>query len=201
MGVFAKFYPRTLCVVALLGVVVYIAFSGVRLDIHQELLPLFEWMETTPLGVISKTWGAAFALVEAVHLLAMALLGGAVLVGDGRLLGIFFRDLPLQHVLDQSHRVFVFALVLIIATGVFMACGVALKIYYLNVFWYKMLALFTGVVFVFFIRRPLLSKARTSSGLGEGAEMSPLARRMLAVTSIMIWFSVAATGRWIGFSG
>ena len=80
-----------------------------------------------------------------------------------------------------------------ILTGVFMACGVALKVYYLNVFWYKMLALVTGVFFVFFIRRPLLR--------GDVENMNPLLLRLVGIASLMIWFSVAATGRWIGFSG
>lgn len=193
MAVVSRFYPRSLGVLLLLAALAYLTFTGMRLDIYDQLYVFFEWLETTPFGVIGKTWGAAFAVVEAVHLLSMALLGGAVVVGDARLLGILFRELPLRDVLDQCHRLFVIALVLIVATGVFMACGVALKIYYLNVFWYKMLALFTGIVFVFFIRRPLLRR--------EGEHLPPLVRGALAITSLMIWFSVAATGRWIGFSG
>jgi hypothetical protein len=77
-------------------------------------------------------------------------------------------------------------------TGVFMACGVALKVYYLPVFWYKMLALATGVLFVFMVRRPVLRRADA---------MPPWLLRGLGAASLMIWFSVAATGRWIGFSG
>lgn len=186
-------YPRTLAVMGLIVAAIWFAFSNTRLALYDQLLPFFQWLETTPFGVIGKTWGAAFALVEAVHLLAMALLGGAVLVADGRLLGFAFRDTPLQEVMLQSDRAFNVALVLVIATGVFMACGVALKIYYLNVFWYKMLALATGLFFVFFIRRPLLRR--------RGERLPLRLQRMLAAASLMIWFSVAATGRWIGFSG
>lgn len=186
-------YPRSAAVLILIAVGALIAFTNVRLDIHDQLLPVFEWLETTPFGVIGKTWGAAFAVVEAVHLLAMALLGGAVLVADGRLLGLFFADRPLGEVIAQSDRAFNVAIVVVIFTGIFMACGVALKIYYLDVFWYKMLALFVGLFFVFFLRRPLLTRA------GENLPVS--LRRLLAIASLMIWFSVAATGRWIGFSG
>lgn len=186
-------YPRTAMVLSVIVLGTVFAFSGARLDLYDQLLPVFEWLETTPFGVIGKTWGAAFAVVEAVHLLAMALLGGAVLVADGRLLGLVFADRPMGEVMLQSDRAFNVAIVVVILTGVFMACGVALKIYYLNVFWYKMLALFVGLFFVFFLRRPLLRKA--------GEQLPPALRRMLAVASLMIWFSVAATGRWIGFSG
>ncbi len=81
----------------------------------------------------------------------------------------------------------------LVATGAFMACGVAMKIYYLDVFWYKMLALAAGVLFVFAIKRPLLMEDTES--------MNPWLLRMVGISSMMIWFTVAAAGRWIGFSG
>lgn len=186
-------FVRTIALALLIAAGLGFALSSARVETWHNLLPFFEWMETTVFGVIGKTWGGVFALVQAGHLLAMALLGGAVLAADGRLLGIILRDQPLQVVLDQSHRVFVWSLVVVVATGIFMACGVAVKIYYLAVFWYKMLALLVGVLFVFAIRRPLLSDNPDS--------LSPLTRRMVAIASIMVWFTVAATGRWIGFSG
>lgn len=186
-------YPRTAATVMLITAGLLFAFTSLRLEIYDQLFPVFEWLETTPFGVIGKTWGAAFAVVEAVHLLAMALLGGAVIVADGRLLGVVFADKPLAQVMAQSDRAFNVAIVVVIFTGVFMACGVAMKIYYLDVFWYKMLALLVGIVFVFFLRRPLQRRA------GDNLPVS--LQRLLAVASLMIWFSVAATGRWIGFSG
>jgi hypothetical protein len=191
MNVFA--YKRSLALALLIALALGFALSDLRLDTWNALLPVFEWMETTTFGVIGKTWGAAFALVEAVHLLSLAVLGGAVLVGDGRLLGVMMRDTPIDVVQAHCHRLFVWSLLVIVFTGVFMACAVALKVYYLNVFWYKMLALATGVVFAFFVRRPLLMRG--------GDSVSPLTLRLVAIASIMIWVSVAAAGRWIGFSG
>lgn len=186
-------YPRTLSLCALIAAGLLFAVSDLRVEVWINLLPFFEWLETTPFGIIGKTWGAAFAVVQSVHLLAMAVLGGAVLVADGQLIGVLFRDRSLSRVQSQCDRLFNGALALMVITGVFMACAVAVKVYYLEVFWYKMLALATGVLFVFLVRRPLLRRA------GESA--SPAACRLVGVASLMIWFSVAATGRWIGFSG
>jgi hypothetical protein len=186
-------YTRTIAVAIAIFLGLVFALSDARIVTWSALLPFFEWMETTPFGVIGQTWGAAFATVEAVHLLAMAALGGSVLVSDGRLLGLLFADVPLRSVQDQCHRLFVWSLGFTVLTGVFMACGVAIKIYYLDVFWYKMLALATGVAFVFLVRRPLLRQDIDS--------IHPRVLQLVAVASLMIWFSVAATGRWIGFSG
>jgi hypothetical protein len=184
---------KTIAVVAVVLVTLVFAFSPLRRIVWVELYDFFLWMETTWFGVIGKTWGAVFAVVEAFHLLAMATLGGAVFVSDFRLLGISFKDVPAQAVLDKAHNVFVWALAVVLFTGIFMACGVAGKIYWLPVFWYKMLALLTGILFVFFIRRPLLKR--------ELEEINPLVIKMVAISSLLLWVTVAATGRWIGFAG
>jgi len=184
--------PRTIMVLLLSGAAGFAVYADLHLQAWQALLPLFEWMETTPVGAIGKTWGAAFAIIEAFHLLGLALLGGAVLVADGRLLGLCFVEIPQRWLEDQLHRVFMAGLWVLLITGVFMACAVAVKIYYLPVYWFKMLALAVGIVFALAIRRPLLQ---------ENVErMSPWLRRVVALASLMVWFTVAATGRWIGFS-
>lgn len=190
---FLKSYRRSIATIALLILALGFAFSSLRINAWEALLPLFEWMETTWFGVIGKTWGAAFALVEAVHLLAMALLGGAIVISDGRLLGLLLRDVPVQLILSKTHRLFVIGLLVAIASGIFMACGVAMKIYYLPVFWFKMLALTAGLLFTFTVKRPLLA---------DGIEnLNPWVVRAVAVASLTVWFTVAATGRWIGYSG
>ena len=186
-------YPRTLTVIAALLALLTLAYGGAMDAVYPSLLTVFEWLETTWFGVIGKTWGAAFAFVEAVHLLGLALLGGCVLAGDGRLLGVVMTDVPMQTVVERTHRVFVFGLSISLATGIFMACGVATKIYYLPVYWFKMLALSAGMLFHFQVRRPLLSHDIQS--------LNPVVVKMVAVASMLVWFMVAATGRWIGFSG
>ena len=184
---------RTLLVTFLVIVALVIGFTGIKSDAHDLLLPIFEWMETTLFGRIEKSWGATFAVAESFHLLAMALLGGAVLVSDARLLNLVFTDVPCAQVQDQAHRLFSWCLVIMLITGVFMACTVAMKIYYMDVFGFKMLALGVGILFVFGIRRPLLK--------GDIERLNPWVVRSVAVASTMTWFTVAAMGRWIGFSG
>lgn len=186
-------YPRTLTAMVALLALLTLAYGGATDAVYPSLLTVFEWLETTWFGVIGKTWGAAFAFVEAVHLLGLALLGGCVLAGDGRLLGVVLTDVPMQAVVERTHRVFVFGLSICLATGIFMACGVATKIYYLPVYWFKMLALSAGMLFHFQVRRPLLSHDIQS--------LNPVVVKMVAVASMLVWFMVAATGRWIGFSG
>jgi len=184
---------RTVITVAVLLLALAFAYSDFRLTVYAGLEGFFEWTETTPFGYIGKTWGAAFAFVEAIHLLGLAVLGGCVIAADGRLLGLLLTDVPAQQVVNRAHRVFVWALITLLATGIFMACGVATKIYFLPVYWFKMLALGAGMLFHFYIRKPLLGHDIDS--------INPVVVRMVAIASILVWFMVAATGRWIGFSG
>ncbi len=186
-------YRRTITSIALVLIILVFALSSARRAVWVDLYDFFLWMETTWFGVIGKTWGAAFAVVEAFHLLAMALLGGAVFVADFRLLGWSFLDVPAQEVLDKAHKVFLVGLIVVLSTGIFMACGVAGKLYWLPVFWYKMLALTTGILFVFFIKRPLLNR--------DLDEIKPWVVKLVAVASLLVWITVAANGRWIGFAG
>ena len=186
-------YTRTILTVGVILSTLIICFTYVRSDIYVSIFPFFEWMETTWFGVIGKTWGAAFAFVQTIHLLGLALLGGSVLVAEGRVLGLLMTEVPVRTIVDRCHSLLSWSLVITISTGVFMACGVALKIYYLPVFWYKMLALGAGVLFHFFVRKPLLQH--------DLERIEPIIIKMTAISSVLVWFLVAATGRWIGFSG
>ena len=185
-------YTRTIVTGVIIWITVVFCFTLMP-NAYVGIFQFFEWMETTWFGVIGKTWGAAFAFVQTIHLLSLALLGGAVLAAEGRILGLLLTDVSAQIVIERCHVLLVWALVLLISTGVFMACGVALKVYYLPVFWYKMLALGTGILFHFYIRKPLFRF--------DLQQINPIVVKMTAIASILVWFMVAATGRWIGFSG
>ena len=124
-----------------------------------ELLPFFEWAETSFLGYIGKTYGGVYATFgQSIHLMSLAVLGGSVLVTDLRLLGVIMKDVPSEVVADQAHKWFRIALAFILATGIFMAAAVAQRMYYNDFFWAKMSALLVGIIFVFAMDWLLLSR-------------------------------------------
>ncbi len=158
-----------------------------------ELLGYFEWMEASLLGTIGKTYGGVYAIAQSLHLMSLVVLGGSVIVTDLRLLNVLLKDVPSETVVHQADRWFRVALISVIATGVFMAAAVALRLYYNQFFWAKMISLLAGVLFAFLVKRPLLNSAPHS-------QLAPIAVRCVALASLAVWFTVAATGRWIGFS-
>jgi hypothetical protein len=157
-----------------------------------DLLPFFNWLDTSFLADLSKAYGGVFAVVQMFHLLSMAVLGGMVLLADLRLLGVLMTDVPVSVVVRETRRGFDLALLVLVASGVFMSSAVAMKLYYNEMYWAKMTALLIGVLFVYLIRRPLLGEAPE--------QLQPVTRRLIALSSLTIWFTVAASGRWIGFS-
>ncbi len=160
-----------------------------------DLYSLFEWFESSWLGYIGSNYGSVYALFgQSIHLMALAVLGGSVLVTDLRLLNVILRDVPAETVVENAHKFFKIGLIVIVATGVFMAAAIALRMYGNLFFWSKMVSLLVGVIFVFAIKMPLLRRSN------YGAD-KVWVTRLVAVASLCIWFTVAATGRWIGFSG
>ena len=59
-----------------------------------SMLPFFEWCESTAVGASIRGSLWLFPVIESFHLLALALIGGAILVVDLRLLGLGLRSLP-----------------------------------------------------------------------------------------------------------
>ena len=157
-----------------------------------DLLFIFEWLDASILADMSKAYGGVFAMVQVVHLVALAMLGGAVLVSDLRLLGILLTDVSSESVVNNMDRWFSRALIMIAVSGVFMSSAVAIKLYYNEMFWAKMIGLSFGAAFVYFVRRPLLRHPHQTINVWS--------IRLIAVSSMIIWFTVAASGRWIGFS-
>ena len=157
-----------------------------------DLLFFFEWLDTSFLASMSKAHGGVFAVVQMFHLAAMAVMGGMVLVSDLRLLNVLMKTVPSDVVCENTNRGFDLGLVVMVLSGIFMSSAVAMKLYYNEMFWAKMVALAVGVLFVYLIRRPLLRHAHTT--------LSKWTVRSVAVSSLIVWFTVAACGRWIGFS-
>lgn len=102
--------------------------------------------------------------------------------------------------MDATQRWFSTALILMVLSGTFMSGAVALKLYYSEVFLAKMVALTVGIAFVYGIRAPLFRLAADASAVDETGATSIWAVRLTAIASLCIWFTVAASGRWIGFS-
>jgi hypothetical protein len=155
-----------------------------------SLYAVFERLERTAVGEGIRQSAWLFPAIEAVHLLGLALLGGAVLMLDLRLLGAGLVTQSPAALERQTRPWFYTALAVMVATGVPLGLSEALKLYDRPAFWVKMAALATALAFTFAVRNPY---ARCTKATGT-------ASRTVALVSLALWLSVALAGRWIGFS-
>jgi hypothetical protein len=152
----------------------------------------FTWCEASWIGegIRDSTW--LFPVIESVHLLGLAVIGGSVLVVNLSLLGVGLGSRSVAQLWHDARPWFVGSLLVMLSSGALMFTSEAVKLYYHEAFWVKMSALLASLVFTATVQR------RTA--LGDPGHVSTLRRRAVGSVSLLLWFLVGAGGRWIGFS-
>jgi len=92
-----------------------------------NLLSFCQWVSETPVGQAVSRSPWAFAVIESVHLLALAVIGGAVLMLDLRLLGLGLRDQPIDRVAREAHPWLGSSLLVMLVTGVLLFSSEAVE--------------------------------------------------------------------------
>jgi hypothetical protein len=158
-----------------------------------NLLPFFEWCETTGVGEIVRASLWLFPVIEAFHLVAFALLGGVVLAVDLRMLGLAFRSQPVATLARETRPWLWGSVTVMLVSGILLFLSEAVKCYYSIPFRIKIVALVLAIVFT--------GSVRNRVAAADPARVGPFWGRAAAVVSLVLWGTVAWGGRWIGFSG
>ena len=152
----------------------------------------FAWLEHSWLGIAVNNSKWAFAAIEAGHLLALAMLGGAVLLVDLRMLGLGLKDEPLRKLARAAQPWLWVGLIGMIVTGIPLLASLAESKYYGNeAFRLKMYFFGAALFFTFAIRQRFALRDRPTT--------NALQAKMIAVTSVLLWSGVGIMGRGIGF--
>ncbi len=156
------------------------------------MLTLFEWLEHSWLGTAVNNSLWAFAVIEAGHLLALAVLGGAILVVDLRLLGFGLKEEPVSYVGRTAQPWLIGGLTAAIITGIPLLASLAAGKYYVNgAFWMKMYFFLGALIFTFTIRRAIV--------LGDELRANSRIGKVVGLVSVLLWSGVGIMGRGIGF--
>ena len=156
-----------------------------------SLFPLFQWCENAALIVAMRQSLWLFPAIESLHLMGLALMGGAVLTVDLRLLGFGLGRQAPTRVAREAERWLFISLVVMLPTGFLLFMASAVKCYYLPAFWVKMTCLLLALIFTFSIRRRVALSADTAA--------HPVRTRLVALVSLSLWTTVAVAGRLVGF--
>jgi hypothetical protein len=145
-------------------------------------------IEASALGqtIRESTW--LFPAIESTHLLALALLGGSILIMSLSILGWGLQT-PVAELYKSAHRYMNGAVILLLITGVFLGISEPVKLYGRQAFWVKMISLAVALVVTYFVFNPLIRRGTSGAAL-----------RGVTVLTMAAWLLVAMAGRWIGFS-
>src|ERR1700733_12754813 len=114
-----------------------------------SVLHFFQWLSHSSFSIYLRhsTWG--FAIIETIHLLGLAALGGSILIVDLRLLGIGLRHQPISRVARELSPILLGSLgVMLISGGLLVMTG-PLKYYHSPSFRLKTLFFLLAVAFYF----------------------------------------------------
>ena len=157
---------------------------------------LLQGLEATPWGtaVRENTW--LFPTIESVHVLALVLVVGSIMVVDLRLLNLASRQRSVREltadVLPWTWSAFGLAAV----TGTLLFSSSAMRYSGIWQFEAKMCMLVLAAINMGIFH---LGAFRSAAHWDKPEKRPPLAARLAGGISLAIWVMVVALGRWIGF--
>lgn len=145
-----------------------------------------------PLATLLRGSGTAYLLVNAAHILGLALLIGAILPLDLRLAGAFPRT-ALPIIAPLLRGMALVGLTLATLTGLALFTTNPTE-YATNPAFQIKLALLAAAL----LNAALVTRSRAWAQVLSGAPPPP-ALRLMATVSALLWLGVLLAGRWIGF--
>ena len=137
---------------------------------------------------IGESWW--FPFLESIHVVASTFVVGSILMVDLRLMGRALKDRPAADVARGAQPWMIFGLLGLTATGIPQLMQNAMREYYSQLFWIKMVFLALAFVFTVTLRRSVALKGEESAGVFKV--------RAVGLVSSFLWLMVAAPARLIG---
>ncbi len=154
--------------------------------------PIFHWMQSMPLSACIRGSRAAIPIIETIHLLAMALAAGTIMVIDLSILGVALRRESVPRIARELGPWTWGGFGVTLFTGILLFLAEAEKMACKPVFWAKLALLAGAFTYHLTIHRQLCA----------AKEPFALARaRLTAGASLALWFGVAFGGKAIGLFG
>jgi len=138
-------------------------------------------------GIRDSAW--LFPFVEVFHLLALALLGGTLVLLNMSLLGVRFGSASTRELARELRPWMLGSIVVMLLSGFLLFSTEAVKMYGNWAFQLKMLFLLLAVLFTLTIYRKVTDARSAAAGV----------RWLTALISLLLWLGVGLGGRAIGY--
>ena len=154
------------------------------------------WLAATPWSIELHESLYAYTLIESAHVIGIMLFVGTIAMVDLRLLGLAWRDVPVSQMNARILPWTVVGFVLMFTTGLLLFYAIPIRTWHSLWFRTKMTLLIIAAINIwFFHRRVERDRARWDT-----APVPPLAARVSAAVSLVVWFSVIVMGRMIAYN-
>jgi hypothetical protein len=161
-----------------------------------DLKSLAEAVQSTGVAEWMRTSVKAMPIIEATHVLCVALIFGSILIVDLRMLGYPHTRRPWTRTYSELISITWAAFAVAVITGALMFAPNAVTYVGNTAFQFKMLALLAvGINMLIFQS----VSARSVAHWDQHAK-APMSVRVAGVLSILLWIGVILLGRWIGFT-
>jgi len=158
--------------------------------------PFIDWLTATPLSDAIKVHAWAVPVIQTVHILAIAVLMGTVLIVDLRLVGLGGRSQRIGHVARRYLPWFWAAFAVLAVTGALMVIGEPSRELLNPSFWLKMKLLIVALVVTGTFSLLVWNRA-------DHLDDNPRARRiaaLLAVGMLLVFVAIIFAGRFIAYT-
>ena len=154
---------------------------------------ILERIESTNLSIAIREGGLPYPIIGGLHLLAIPLFGGMILVTDFRLLGWVMTRTSVSDVMRQLRPWKWLGFALIVATGLLLAWAEPIRLYKSPSFLIKMVLFASfGLHSLIFRDGVYRHPERFDSGI-------PLQSKLAAALSLLLWAGLIVSGRLIAF--
>jgi hypothetical protein len=161
-----------------------------------NLLPLVEAIHASAIGEWMRSSLKAMPFIEAIHVLAVAVVFGSIFIVDLRLLGFPNTKRAFTRVSDELLRLTWIGFAFAVVTGALMFAANAITYFNNTAFRLKLLALLAAGINMAIFQLVTLRGVTA----WDKDHRAPGAARLAGLLSILLWITVIALGRWIGFT-
>jgi hypothetical protein len=159
------------------------------------LLTLLQWIQNSGVFVYLRSSAYLYPVILALHLSAISLFGGMVVMTDLCLLGWIPRQMSATAVVDGLRVPKRIGLLIATTFGLLLFCCKAEQYYYNVYFRTKLLLLALVAVHALLFRTRLYNRPNEMMPAG----LSNLQARLAALLSLLLWAGILSAGRAIGY--
>ena len=157
------------------------------------LLPFFAWCESLAMSQAYRDSTYLFPVTQALHLLAVTVFVGAIVIGDLRLLGWGPVGQSRASVVRSAQRVLLWAGLAVLVTGIPQFTTNALTYHRSWLFILKMWVLAAALLFTATVRHRV--------AVADEGRLASWVPRDVGAVSLVLWMGVTISGRVINYYG